>query len=1701
MTNSYITLVEKGALFVSEPERLKLDLFTKPQTDDTAKDASVSVKEKGSYDIGLSLDLSEVEDELLPSEDEGKEESHSPSWSNLYGDHHDEDARFHSEDDLDNEITSVKGSDGLYLRPMNVHFYVNDQQKYTFSVSRFDAMSGKVDFVLNKSIYSINNQEEDSATARENDKPFLLYFDWVTISIVVDFYSGKTLRLYTKQIPCSISKEDAANITQILEELNSLENDSVLDMMFHNDRQFENLDSNEFGEHRSFKSLKSSIALIQRVIDIYKHNLEQFKVLTNHRLIKTHTILPYDKVKSVNHRSVSWLSKNLEELFPVEGNAGFIKYQGHSYMPMHMQTETNKKSFNTFENRVIVGFIRKVLSKTNQLYNDYRMVVDQQEADVQDFKDANSNRNTDSTEAITTLKELQINICNKELDKLHTLLQELNTIYVNYAKLFNIRDAELDRFPRKAKAFQEVKPYAQVFKTIMQWYRFGEFSVVRDRTLLQVKTLDRLYEYYCLYSLLNMLIENGFEPDKDRPSYLYEYNITKGLFTTDTTVDNTYILRRGMQTVTLYYQPMVFDSHFENGIFLFRTRANQLKSRETSFYTPDYIMKVCQGPEYEGNEDYLIFDAKFTAQNTLINEHMDNLVKKYVNRISAVCYKEIDLPQAMMSSVNNRLKANYSFFKGKSEIGNKERYNYAHAAQNAFAQPNANRDNAETKEQGRYGFNPYANANTGFSSNQNSSTTFTNSYTGNAPVSNSLAGNNSAGSSYTGSSLGSNKQAPSYFNAYTGNSYSGNGFNSSNVSSIYSSNQGRENNQHPRSNQLYNRNQDSYGNQNVYGYNNYRSPQHSPRFSNSYRKQGGYGGYQSGSQSYQGSYSSGDRQESSPYSSVYQGANQGYIPRSYQSPHQQRGNVYQGNNQRYQGSNSYYQGGTQSYQGNAPYSNAYKPRYQNSDNRSYNNYRGYNNEHRGAQEKDTIPVYDSDRDDSIYKKPSDKVFNVPMSFGTASSTLGSLSELSELKRRLAESSKAASSESTNSAGNKAEAKEKPVVPKSVVIKKPTKAPEAAKSSTSSYYNATSSSRNDNSFSSFAEEMDRLGTKRMHDEKVDPFNPFAQALANIKSSIKLSPNKEEENNEYSYEKYDNDYSYDDKDSSYDEKLEAEYAKSKDDAYNNDDNQQSSFESSSNVGQSGEKHELTNASLGNNESQNLSANANDGLRSDAKDDLSKDTDSLDDDGSSLDASYKSVHSDDNTLNSEYDAPKSSGDMPNNRFGSLAHAFANVKNELNAFKHSQAQKHQAQLEQAKKEESLSTSIDSTYSNDYSDVGYHKGKENLTFSQYMGDAPIEEEETISEEENRKRILSKFKNHFTAFEESLQPESKSDDASASYQDEYSSTKEASVFDMDEAAYSSHDTYQQADAYKDASSVEDDSKENEATENSVSSLESDSEGSSSVSADSSSTESVASKDIVDLRDIHYFKMRSNPFGDDVGPVFHRPAPARPHREEAHGRIEMKSTGDNSTDTEDVLNSAENTEVFPSVSSTSYADTLIEVNKEYAKAKDEKQQSMGLTSKDEEQFEDEDGRIVRNSRIITYKLSRDEEDLFDEKVSGNILVSRNKAYIPTGTKCVRLLYAMQGRIKRKQDPANTNNLARPVNNTMQALEKNGFYPEFLRGNEKRTASTWEEHTSNLSHILGPHVFVGSIEVNSMVNYSQQLWQKITNAVPYLKDNER
>lgn len=160
--------------------------------------------------------------------------------------------------------------------------------------------------------------------------------------------------------------------------------------------------------------------------------------------------------------------------------------------------------------------------------------------------------------------------------------------------------------PADDGAFAHIPAYHELRLAMCYWQQFADFDYKREKRELHAMKPDRLYEYYCLYRLLDVLYSMGFTErrDIDEPIRYFHYSIvdTYDDYENEGRCANTYQLAKrlpngGSEQVDLYYVPVIYEDYREeNGISLHRLTKDGkgyiTYERRNAIWTPDYVMAI-----------------------------------------------------------------------------------------------------------------------------------------------------------------------------------------------------------------------------------------------------------------------------------------------------------------------------------------------------------------------------------------------------------------------------------------------------------------------------------------------------------------------------------------------------------------------------------------------------------------------------------------------------------------------------------------------------------------------------------------------------------------------------------------------------------------------------------------------------------------------------------------------------------------------------------------------------------------------------------------------------------------------------------------------------------------------------------------------------------------------------------------------------
>lgn len=446
---------------------------------------------------------------------------------------------------------------------------------------------------------------------KDCDRPFLQSFGAIRIELVLD---GE--QYYSKSIGVMVSNTDV--------------NDSVLNMIQY---IYDNCENYLYEEHKYSSilsgikenetvSLEAKIAFLQQTIKVYRQSYQYLKTNPYSKLEKTEMVDSFGKLQSISQRTIQYITNNIDELSPVNYNTG-IRFNNQYYQPNRTLVECASYSYEVYENRIIIGFLKTLVSEINIIIKGLlERTYLKSKAPVDGYIDS-----------IYQIFSRSIKRINGYIEELRSLRGEYQQLYYFYSKLFGFSADIVRTLPVFTSVFRSINAYRQIYTVIRSWFSAGNYDLGKDELLLSFISTSKIYEYYCLIKMLYYIDHNT--DMKLIESGRVAYSVKNHLYN-DTKYNNTFIFENEKKKLTLYFQPEIYDDDKAfNGLSLFRNTSSSAEKESNKTgrtYTPDYVIKV----DHNGRSDYIIADAKFSTPGNIRYFQIQELVYKYLFSISAL---------------------------------------------------------------------------------------------------------------------------------------------------------------------------------------------------------------------------------------------------------------------------------------------------------------------------------------------------------------------------------------------------------------------------------------------------------------------------------------------------------------------------------------------------------------------------------------------------------------------------------------------------------------------------------------------------------------------------------------------------------------------------------------------------------------------------------------------------------------------------------------------------------------------------------------------------------------------------------------------------------------------------------------------------------------------------------------------------------
>lgn len=382
-------------------------------------------------------------------------------------------------------------------------------------------------------------------------------------------------------------------------------------------------------KENGYQNLSAQIILAEEIATIYESNYGYFKANSRFRIDKVSKIDRFERLQYVTPATVQFIATHPEELRQMNGNSG-MRIRNRFYQPEKTLSLQNERSYDIYENRVVLGFIGKMIDSINELHAHCYSLLEQ--------IPSNADYSTEYIYSPFFMFAQTKKMLENGLSRLSNLRKKFAYLWAMYSNCFRIKPEAMSSEPHLSPIFMSVPQYHRVFVQIHEWFKFGIYDFSKEKFMLSFIKISSLYEAYLLAKIISYFEERGYTRESsEKRSYPTECRWKYK----NTNCNNTFVFKKQLRKITLYYQPVIYDTDKRdiNGIGLIRNNSIPVFTGENDddrvgghYYSPDYLIKAAD----DSCIRYLILDAKFSDFTCLRRYHIKDLTFKYLFSISPI---------------------------------------------------------------------------------------------------------------------------------------------------------------------------------------------------------------------------------------------------------------------------------------------------------------------------------------------------------------------------------------------------------------------------------------------------------------------------------------------------------------------------------------------------------------------------------------------------------------------------------------------------------------------------------------------------------------------------------------------------------------------------------------------------------------------------------------------------------------------------------------------------------------------------------------------------------------------------------------------------------------------------------------------------------------------------------------------------------
>ena len=451
-------------------------------------------------------------------------------------------------------------------------------------------------------------------------QPFKLAYGFVTPGVSVSIPGEGSRSVSARSIPCSCCIANLKkHVVGMLDALLGPDLAPAMKLMTVKGDDGSPNESTAQGEGSS--SVEVFVAHADSVLTLVEEAIPALKLRPRTKSRSAQEVVDPKRARNVGRTEAEWLTRNPDAITVGKGGPIAPASQGPNWHVSRVQTSVERISLDVPENMAVLGLLQDIVRASSSLLITLNEGIGGLEAAKSKLAAISVNEGCLPSMVIidAQLERARPRITLVEALRLRAK-RDLRTLEV----VWGLQAPRKYILPRRSKAFQEIPHYVRVYKAMLEWFEYGKVNAEKEALMLEIRSMPRLYELFCLANLVDYHLKLGYAASEPE---LVTYSLSSRYFSNERRVANKYSFTKGQTSSTLWYQAVFYsDKREEGGLDVHRTTKSTSGSRTMdSYWTPDFVLRQA-GPD--DAERMIVLDSKY-SEPEYCRDYYADCVDKY----------------------------------------------------------------------------------------------------------------------------------------------------------------------------------------------------------------------------------------------------------------------------------------------------------------------------------------------------------------------------------------------------------------------------------------------------------------------------------------------------------------------------------------------------------------------------------------------------------------------------------------------------------------------------------------------------------------------------------------------------------------------------------------------------------------------------------------------------------------------------------------------------------------------------------------------------------------------------------------------------------------------------------------------------------------------------------------------------------------